>query len=125
MTPPTMADWPCLSCHGEGLRLAVSVAPNAKRTAAEGLHDGALRVRLAAPPVDGKANEALQRWLADELGVTRRAVQLVHGRSARRKVLEIAAPPARVLEWLGRVAGQGGADDGMRKTSRHNSAGSP
>lgn len=120
-----MADWPCLSCHGEVLRLVVSVAPNAKRTAAEGLHDGALRVRLAAPPVDGKANEALQRWLADELGLARRAVRLVHGQGARRKVLEIVAPGAPVIEWLGRVAGEGSAVDAVRKTSRHKSARSP
>jgi Uncharacterised ACR, YggU family COG1872 len=50
---------PCLTRHGECLWLAVSVVPNAKRSGADGLHDGALRVRLAAPPVDGKANEAL------------------------------------------------------------------
>lgn len=100
-----MADWPCLAPHGEAMRLAVSVAPNAKRTAAEGLHDGALRIRLAAPPVDGKANEALQRWLADELGLPRRAIRLVRGESSRRKLLDIEAPAALLQAWLARVAG--------------------
>ena len=96
----TGAPWPCLSRHGEALWLAVSVQPNAKRTAADGLHDGALRVRLCAPPVDGKANQRLIDWLAGELGVPKRAVQLVRGESARRKWLAIDAPPARLEAWL-------------------------
>jgi uncharacterized protein (TIGR00251 family) len=95
-------DWPCLSAHGARARLELSVAPNAKRTAADGLHDGALRVRLAAPPVDGKANDALLRWLADELGVPRRALELVRGASARRKAVEIDLPVGEVGAWLAR-----------------------
>lgn len=100
-------DWPCLSTrgarapHGPGYtRLELSVVPNAKRTALDGLHDGALRVRLAAPPVDGKANEALLRWLADELGLPRRAVVLLRGAGARRKAVEIDAPLEQLVAWL-------------------------
>jgi uncharacterized protein (TIGR00251 family) len=92
--------WPCLTLHGEVPWLAVSVQPNAKRTAADGLHDGALRVRLGAPPVDGKANQLLIDWLADELGVPKRAVQLVRGDTSRRKWLAIDAPAERVAAWL-------------------------
>ena len=92
--------WPCLSAHGAAVWLAVSVQPNAKRTAADGLHDGTLRVRLSAPPVDGKANQLLIDWLAGELGLPRRAVRLARGETARRKWLEIDAPPARVAAWL-------------------------
>lgn len=92
--------WPCLTLHGEVPWLAVSVRPNAKRTAADGLHDGALRVRLGAPPVDGKANQLLIDWLADELGVPKRAVQLVRGETSRRKWLAIDAPAERVAAWL-------------------------
>ncbi|MBC7941700.1 MAG: DUF167 domain-containing protein [Chitinophagaceae bacterium] len=77
--------------------------PNAKRTAADGLHDGALRVRLCAPPVDGKANQLLIDWLAGELGLPRRAVRLVRGEVSRRKWVEIDAPVERVAGWLGRV----------------------
>ena len=47
--------------------LDLSVQPGAKHTAIDGLHDGALRVRLAAPPVDGKANSQLLAWLAEQL----------------------------------------------------------
>ena len=92
--------WPCLSVHGDAVWLAVSVQPNAKRTAADGLHDGALRVRLCAPPVDGKANQSLVEWLAGELDLPKRALRLVRGETARRKWLQIDAPPERVAAWL-------------------------
>ena len=95
----------CLTRHGERLWLAVSVVPNAKRTAADGLHDGALRVRLVAPPVDGKANEVLVHWLADELGLPRRAVALVRGQTSRRKWLEIDAPQEAVAAWARQLMG--------------------
>jgi hypothetical protein len=95
--------WPCLSVVGGACRLEVSVSPNAKRTAAEGLHDGALRVRLGAPPVDGKANAQLINWLADELGCPKRDVTLLRGDTSRRKQLQIDLPEARVAAWLAGV----------------------
>lgn len=64
------------------------------------LHDGALRVRLAAPPVDGKANEQLLTWLASELDLPRRSIRLLRGESARRKTIEIDATPEHVGRWL-------------------------
>jgi uncharacterized protein (TIGR00251 family) len=93
----------CLTRHGERLWLAVSVVPNAKRTGVDGLHDGALRVRLAAPPVDGKANEVLTHWVADGLDLPRRAVTLVRGQTARRKWLEIDGPQEVTLAWVDRL----------------------
>ena len=95
--------WPCLSPHGEGSLLAVSVVPGARRTGADGLHDGALRVRLVARPVEGQANAALVQWLADELKLPRRAVTLLRGDTARRKQLALALPPDVVSAWLDRV----------------------
>ena len=92
--------WACLSVHGDAVWLAVSVQPNAKRTAADCLHDATLRVRLCAPPVDGKANQLLIEWLAGELGLPKRAVTLVRGATSRRKCLAIAAPIAPVADWL-------------------------
>jgi uncharacterized protein len=80
--------------------LDVSVAPNAKRTEVDGLHDGALRVRLAAPPVDGKANARLVDWLADQLDCPKRAVTLLRGETARRKQLLIDLPAATVEVWV-------------------------
>lgn len=100
--PPAPAPtWPCLRGHGpQECRLSVSVVPNASRTEAVGLHDGALRLRLAAPPVDGKANDALVAWVAAQLDLPRRAVQLARGPASRQKQLEIGAPEAVVAAWL-------------------------
>lgn len=83
----------------------VAVVPNARRTEAVGLHDQALRIKLAAPPVDGAANEALVRWLAEELDLARTRVELLRGASGRRKQLRAsAADPAAVRAWLDRLA---------------------
>lgn len=98
--PPAGACWPCLRLTRDGVLLDLSVVPGAKRSEAVGLHDGALRLRLAAPPVDGKANDALLAWLAGELGCTRREVQLVRGASSRRKQVGLAMPLERVEAWL-------------------------
>jgi uncharacterized protein (TIGR00251 family) len=100
---PSSRDWPCLHVTRSGTVLDLHVAPNAKRTQCMGLHGAALRIRLAAPPVDGAANEALQRWLADELGVARQAVGLVRGDSSRLKQVSLALPAEQVAQWLARV----------------------
>lgn len=92
--------WPCLAEAGDGCLLSVAVSPNARQTAATGLHDACLRVRLAAPPSEGRANQALLTWLAAELQLPQRAVRLLRGDSSRRKQLAIAAPAAQVAAWL-------------------------
>ncbi len=94
---------PCLAQRGAGSLLHVVVTPGAPRTRADGLHDGCLRVRLAAPPVDGKANDTLLAWLADELALPRRKVSLLRGASARRKQIAIDAAATQVAPWLARV----------------------
>jgi uncharacterized protein (TIGR00251 family) len=73
-----------------GAELVVRVVPRAGRDAVAGVRDGALLLRLAAAPVDGAANEALVRVLAETLGVPRRAVALVSGERSRRKRVRIA-----------------------------------
>jgi len=70
-------------------RLTLHVQPRARRTEVAGLHGAALKIRLAAAPVDGAANDELVRFLAEQLGVPRRAVRLVAGVGARRKVVEV------------------------------------
>jgi len=95
------------------LKLPIHATPGARRTEAAGAHGQALRVRLAAPPVDGKANAALIAWAAAALGVPRAQVELLHGASGRQKVLGVrfddaaalAAAQAQVAQWLA-----GGAD---------------
>lgn len=99
-------EWPCLTplaAPRTGCQLQLAVSPNARRTAADGLHDGCLRVRLHAPPVDGKANAALLAWLAGELALPRRAVTLLRGDSARRKTVQVDAAAADVAQWLASV----------------------
>jgi uncharacterized protein (TIGR00251 family) len=83
-----------------GVRFAVRVVPRASRSAVEGVHGDALKVRLAAPPVDGAANEALVALLADALGVRPRAVRIVHGTTARTKVIEVDGVEAAAVRRL-------------------------
>lgn len=73
-----------------GTYVEVRVIPRASRTALAGERDGALVVRLAAPPVDGKANAALLAFLARTLDLPPRRVSLVHGDAARQKRVLIA-----------------------------------
>ena len=82
--------------------LTLAVTPNARRTEVVGWHDDALRVKLAAPPVDGKANAALIAWLAQELGLAKRDLRVRRGAAARHKQVEIDAPLALVEAWLAR-----------------------
>jgi uncharacterized protein (TIGR00251 family) len=71
-------------------RLVVQVQPRAKRSEVAGAHGDAIKVRLAAPPVDGAANEELVRFLAERLGVSRRDVAITAGLTSRRKHVHIA-----------------------------------
>ena len=65
--------------------------------------DGALRVRVAAPPIEGAANQALVRVLAEELGVARRSVRLVAGAAGRQKLIVVEGVTAEdlVARWPG------------------------
>jgi uncharacterized protein YggU (UPF0235/DUF167 family) len=68
----------------------------------DGVTDGVLRVRVAAPPVDGAANDALVKLLASELGVARSTVRLVSGTTARTKLIEVDGAAAMVAaRWPG------------------------
>lgn len=77
----------------------IHVIPNAARTQADGEHDQALRVRLHAPPVDGKANIALIAWLADCLEIAKRDVELVRGQTSKRKQLRIHTAAVAHAKW--------------------------
>jgi uncharacterized protein (TIGR00251 family) len=89
--------------RGSAVRFSVRVQPRASRSEVCGSFNGALRVRLQAPPVDGAANEALVSLLADALGVTRRQVRILAGAASRSKVVEVDGVEKRRVERL--VAG--------------------
>jgi len=81
--------------------IVVHVVPRAKVTEVAGRHGDAIRIRLAAPPVDGAANAELVRFLAERLGVPRSAVTIVRGATARRKTVSIeGVDAARVVHTL-------------------------
>lgn len=67
----------------------VHVVPRARQTGVVGRHGDAIRIRVAAPPVDGAANEELVRHIADRLKVPRRAVTIVQGLTGRRKTVTV------------------------------------
>ena len=83
--------------------IKVRVQPRAPRTEITGEHGGALKLKIAAPPVDGKANEECKRYLAKLLKVSATSVEIISGESSRDKVIRITNMSARrVLEALGR-----------------------
>jgi uncharacterized protein (TIGR00251 family) len=70
-------------------RLRLRVVPNARRSEVVGQHGDALRVKIAAPALDGRANEALLEFIAETLGLPRREVRLINGEKSRDKLIEI------------------------------------
>jgi uncharacterized protein (TIGR00251 family) len=78
-------------------RIAVRVQPRAARDEIAGERDGALLVRVTAPPVDGKANDAVCKLLAKRLGVARSRVAVVRGASSRDKLIEMEGVEAEAL----------------------------
>jgi uncharacterized protein (TIGR00251 family) len=77
------------------ITLTIHAQPGAKKTEVTGVHGDCLKIRLAAPPLEGKANAELRRFLADTFGVPLRNVTLVRGEAGRRKTLRITSPTAR------------------------------
>ncbi len=77
--------------------VVVHVVPRAKQTAVVGTHGDAVRIRVAAPPVDGAANAELVRFLADRLRVPRAAVTITAGVGGRRKTVAVTGLTAGAL----------------------------
>jgi len=69
--------------------ILIHVQPNARRTEIAGRHGDAIKIRVAAPPVDGAANAELIRFLADQLGLPKSAIEIVSGAGSRRKQMRI------------------------------------
>jgi uncharacterized protein len=81
----------------DSVTLRVRVRPRASRDEVQGVHDGALLVRLTAKPVDGEANAALARLLAHELRVPATAIELMRGQTGRDKLLRVRGLAAEVV----------------------------
>ncbi|WP_354671174.1 DUF167 family protein [Thiohalobacter sp. IOR34] len=77
---------------GEDLILSVHVQPRARQDGFAGVHGERLKIRITAPPADGKANRHLIRFLADACGVAPSRVELLSGHGSRSKQLRIHAP---------------------------------
>jgi uncharacterized protein (TIGR00251 family) len=93
-----VSDW--YRREGEVCLLTLHVQPGAKRTEIAGLHGEALKIRLAAPPIEGRANEALLRFIADAFDVPLRQVELKQGGQSRHKVVMVTGSqiaPERLL----------------------------
>ncbi len=87
-----------LQTSGENVLLNLHIQPGAKQTDVIGTHGDALKIRLASPPVDGKANEVLIALLAETLGIAKSRLSLVSGQTSRIKRVSIANVSAAEVE---------------------------
>lgn len=87
--------------HGHAVRFSVRLQPRSSKNEIGGVQDGALKVWVTAPPVEGSANDALVRLLAENLGVARREVAIVAGAASRNKKVEVSGVGAeRILNLV-------------------------
>lgn len=82
------------------MNFTVRVVPRASKSEVVGEHDGALKVRIALPPVDGAANEELVKLLAKSFGVSKSAVEIVSGRSSRTKQVRVKGAGLELSKFL-------------------------
>lgn len=81
----------------DSVRINVYVQPRASKTVVAGMHDGCVKIRLAAPPVDGAANAALVEFVAEQLGIAKSRVRITAGMTSRRKTVEVDGVTAEQL----------------------------
>jgi hypothetical protein len=89
----------CTESDG-AITFTVRIVPRASKSACAGEHDGALKVRVAAPPVEGAANAELVRFLAREFGVPARDVEIKSGHASKSKVVRVRGATAERLRSL-------------------------
>ena len=92
MSPPYLR--PC----GEGVVISVRVQPNARKHEIVGPHGGDLKIKIKAPPVEGKANAALIEFLAEVLAVSKSAIEIVRGNSSRNKHILVRGPTLETVD---------------------------
>jgi len=94
--------WCRYDAAAQKLTLSLHVQPGARKSAIAGIHGDALKIKIAAPAVDNKANAALVGFLSETLDVPRYAIVVRHGATGRRKVVEITGGP-ELVKALGQV----------------------
>jgi uncharacterized protein (TIGR00251 family) len=93
---------PWIKTAKDGVYLSIHLNPRASRDAIDGLYGDALKIKIKAPPVDGKANAYLLAYLAKALEVPRSSVTLEHGETSREKTIRVLAMTAQqIAERLG------------------------
>lgn len=104
MPPSEIPPWARHDPRHDIWLLELHVQPGARVTEACGEHDGRLKLKIAAPPVDNKANGVLGGWIAARLGVPNSAVRLVRGETSRRKTVAVSGlDPGRIAAALERL----------------------
>lgn len=93
--------------HPEGVTVSVHVLPNARRTEVVGVEQGALKIRLCAPPVEGAANKECMRFLAHLAGTAKNRVRVLYGDKSRKKVILIRGTTAERLMAVFQSLGYG------------------
>ena len=83
------------------MNLSVYIQPGAKKTEISGEHDGKLKIRVCAPPVEGAANEALVKFISKTLGTSKSKVRIISGEKSRHKTLQIDMDECDIIEKLG------------------------
>lgn len=94
--------WFSFNAAAQRVTLTLHVQPNARKSEIVGLHGGALKVKVAAPAMDNKANAALIEFLSKTLSVPKSAIAIRHGATGRRKVVEITGGTELVAK-LGKI----------------------
>jgi uncharacterized protein len=84
-----------LTEKANGVILNVHVIPGSARSEIVGLHEDALRIKIAAPPVEGRANAECIRFLSDTLGIRKNQITITHGRTSRKKTISLDGISAR------------------------------
>lgn len=101
-----MPAWHRFDPDARRLTITVHVQPNASASAVAGLHGDALKIRIAAPAVDNKANAALIDFLCQALKLRASRIGIRHGARGRRKIIEIAEADASLVARLKDMAGR-------------------
>lgn len=83
------------------MNLSVYIQPGAKKSEVSGTHDGKVKIRISAPPVEGAANDALVKFIAKSLNISKSAVEIISGEKSRHKTVRIEMDESEVLRRLG------------------------